>query len=158
MILPKENNSCFLYHQTTFPTTNFHCISLLWKMNYSNSLHISSIIILTYQGFTSLCYLLLFPYSNCQDCFLLWNVLHMQMLELARLGTSPLSTTGEKKLPESEDFHAVTNFNISCSSKADHRLFFPNYCFGWTIWFLELVEEHQKSTRSKQGCWEHNTG
>lgn len=99
MILPKENNSCFLYHQTTFPTTNFHCISLLWKMNYSNSLHISFIIILTYQGFTSLCYLLLFPYSNCQDCFLLWNVLHMQMLKLARLGTSPLSTTGEKKLP-----------------------------------------------------------
>lgn len=116
---------------------------------------------LTYQGFTSLYHLLLFPYSNCQDCFLLRDVLHMQVLELARLGTSPLSTTGENKATcydEWEDFHAVSNFNISCSSNADHRLFFPNYCFGWAIWFLELVEEHQKSTISKQGYWEHNTG
>lgn len=56
---------------------------------------------LTYQGFTSLYFLLFFPYGNCQDWFLLWNVLHMQILELARLGTSPLSTTRgkKKKLP-----------------------------------------------------------
>lgn len=110
-------------------------------------------------------FFLLYPCTNCQDQFLLWNVLHMHMLELARLGTeikreyiSPLNN-GEKKATwydESEDFCAASNFNISCSSNADHSFFFPNYCFGWTVWFLELVEEHQKSTMSKQHCWEHN--
>lgn len=96
--------------------------------------------LLLLQSFISLCSLLLFPCGNCQDWFLLWNVLHMQMLELARLGTemkriyfSLLSTTGGKKATwydELEDFCAISNFNISCSSNADHSLFFPNYRFG----------------------------
>jgi len=58
------------------------------------------------QSCTVLYSLLLFPCSICQDWFLLWNVLHMQMLELGRLGTeikrvyfSPLLTTGEKSHP-----------------------------------------------------------